>query len=293
MTDTQQAGEQRYTLRARDTAVVLGADRQRHGLVSLTAPGLERNVVREPYFALNLYRIMHGGRLAAIARYEPFELVYATESGLKLAWQPTEANPCRLEAEYTIVDEATVDLKLFLEAQQPLSNYELTVSSYFDFALEPYSVVPSWPGKTAEDDLLLLKLEDHPYIKGHYVYLPRDNSAAHTLLDGRWLDEKSGRPIAHFVTGPCYGVPAAVMGTESLHIVQAARPDECRAIGITYSSPDESDIIRQHNALYFTLFGGDLEPGDRRTAAIRQTLVAGPPTLASVRRVYESLTEPG
>lgn len=280
-------GDKRYSFRLENADMVLGADNGKHGLVSHRVPGIGYDLVRDPYFVLNLYRIMNEGRLRAIARQEPFVVSEESASGIRLQWEPTEANPCRMEAAYTIVDASTIDLILTIEAMKPLSGHELTVSSYFDFLLEPYAVLPRWPAKTDDSDMHLLKVEDHPYIKGHYVYFPRDNEAAYTHLDGRWLDEKSGKPIAHFVTGPYYGRPIAVMGNEDVHVVQMADPAECGAIGITYSSPEESDSIRRHNALYFTLFGGDMQAGDRRTARLRQVTVTGKPNLEQLLGLYK------
>ncbi|MFC3767405.1 hypothetical protein ACFOSW_01865 [Paenibacillus sp. GCM10012303] len=280
-------GDKRYSFRLDDTDIVLGADKGKHGLVSCRVPGIGYDLVREPYYVLNLYRIMNEGRLRAIARNEPFVVSEETASGIRLQWEPTEANPCRMEAVYTIADASTIDLSITIEAVKPLSGHELTISSYFDFLLEPYAVLPNWPGKKDDSDLHLLKVEDHPYIKGHYVYFPRDNEAAHTHLDGRWLDEKSGKPIAHFVTGPYYGRPIAVMGNEDVHVVQMADPAECGAIGITYSSPEENDSIRRHNALYFTLFGGQLQAGDRREARMRQVILSGKPSLDRLLELYK------
>ncbi|TMV47475.1 hypothetical protein FE783_20965 [Paenibacillus mesophilus] len=292
--DQQTAIEKkRFPYRVGDTDIILGADKEKHGLASLRRPEAGFDLVREPYFALNLYRIMFDRRLQGIARYEPIVIKSQSERGLVLEWEPTDVNPCRMEAAYEIVDESTIDLTVSIEAFKPMSKYEITVSSYFDFAMEPYAIIPKWPAKTDSADMLLHKVEDHPLIKGHYVYLPRDNEAGHTRLDGRWLNEKTGLPIAPFVTGPFYGRAVAVMGTGDLHVVQMADPAECGAVGVTYSSLEENDSIRKHNALYFTLFGGDLAPGDRRTARMRQVTVAGEAALEQTLDLYEKFMGQG
>lgn len=278
--------KKRTTFHVGNTTIVLGADKEKHGLASLRRPEVGFDLVREPYFALNLYRIMYDRRLHGIARYEPIRVTAESARGLVLEWEPTEVNPCRVEAAYELVDEATIDLTVSIESARAASEFEITISSYFDFALEPYAVIPRFPGKLDDADMLLHKVEDHPLIKGHYVYLPRDNKGGHTRLDGRWLNEKTGLPIAPFVTGPFYGRAIAVMGNRDVSAIQLADPAECAAIGITYSSPEENDNIRKHNALYFTLFGGDLQPGDRRTARMRQVVKAGEATLEGVLEAY-------
>lgn len=285
--------QKRTTFHVGNAAIVLGADKEKHGLASLRRPEADFDLVREPYFALNLYRIMYDRRLHGIARYEPISVKSQNDRGLVLEWEPTDINPCRIEAVYDIVDESTIDLTVSIEAARAASKYEISVSSYFDFALEPYAVIPKWPAKTDEADMLLHKVEDHPLIKGHYVYLPRDNEGGHTRLDGRWLNEKTGLPIAPFVTGPFYGRAAAVIGSKDLNVIQLADPAECSGIGVTYSSEEENDSIRKHNALYFTLFGGDLRPGDKRTARMRQVTAAGEANLESTLGFYKAFVGQG
>lgn len=276
----------RKTVQAGNTTVVLGADREKHGLASLRKEGVGFDIVREPYYALNLYRIMYDRRLHGIARYEPIEVKSESEQGFVLAWEPTDVNPCRIEAAYEVVDESTIDLTLAIEAERAVSDFEITVSSYFDFELEPYAVIPTFPGKTTDEHMLLHKMEDHPLLKGHYIYLPRDNGGGHRLLDGRWINEKTGLPIAPFVTGPFYGRAAAVMGNREFSVIQLADPAECAAIGVTYASEEKEDNIRKHNALYFTMFGVDLQPGDRHTARMRQVIHPGEATLSAVLDQY-------
>lgn len=292
MTDHRQTETpiSRFTSRVGETEIEFGADKEKHGLVSLRRPEAVFDLVREPYFALNLYRIMCDRGLQAIARTEPFLLASRRQREMKLQWEATEANPCRIEAMYTLVDAATIDLTISIEAVRTASDYEITVSSYFDFALEPYAIIRKRGGVAGPEEMLLHKLEEHPLIKGHYVYLPRDNAAGRTRMDGRWLNRKNGLPIASFVTGPCYGKAVAIMGTKELHVVQMADPKACVAIGMTYASPDEHDGIRQHNALYFTLFGGDLGPGDKRTARMRQVVQTGVVELDSVLALYGEFT---
>jgi hypothetical protein len=288
----QNTEEIRYAYRVGNTELTLGADSGKHGLTSVKIGGQPFDLIRSPYFGLNLYRIMYGGRLRGYARTEPFRVKAEAENGITLAWQSTRANPCRLEATYTVLDEFTVELAVSLEALEYLPNYELSVSTYFDFALEPYALIPPWPGKTDNADLRLLKLEDHPLVKGHYIYFPRDSKAAATLFDGRWIDGNTGRPIAHFVSGPCYGRPIGIMASNELTAVQMADPATCSAISITYAS-DETDSIRHHNAVYFTLFGCDLEPGDSKTARIRQTVLPGSPDKERILKLYSEFQHNG
>lgn len=266
--------------------VVLRADARRHGLVCLRRRGSELNLVRQPYFSLNVYRFMSAGKLMAIARDEPFE-VEVRPDGVTLRWQATVAHPARLTAEYAVRDEGTVDVTLTSEVEARLEGYEVYLSSYFDFALEPYAVLPSWPGRTGAGDQRLVKLVDSPLIHGNYLVFPRDSRAASQRFDGRWIDAKTGKLIAPWVSGPFYGRPAAVMARPGEYVVQMADPTSCIGIGTTYAGSLEDSIVR-HNALYFSFFGEDVTPGARQVARMRQCVRAGEPTIEDVLALYDA-----
>ena len=69
----QRAEGVEYRFHSAPYEVVLRADAKRHGLVCLRRQGSELNLVRQPYFSLNVYRFMSAGTLMAIAHDEPFE----------------------------------------------------------------------------------------------------------------------------------------------------------------------------------------------------------------------------
>lgn len=275
-----------YQHRGANGAATLRADSERHGLISLRVdpPGID--LVREPYFLLNIYRFMCAGRLLTIARDEPFD-VERVSSGLAVRWRPTEAHPGRVEAVYALRED-TVDLILTAEVDQPVAGYEVYISSYFDFSLAPYAVVSIWPGKTDRSDMRLLKLDDNPFLHGHYIVLPRDAGAAAMRFDGRWINARTGRPIAYWASGPFYGRPVAIMARTDLFVVQMADPGACIGIGASYASPDPADDIAHHNATYFSFFGEDLRPGERRTARIRQVVCRGSLSLEKVLDLYDA-----
>lgn len=287
MAQTEPDKEKRYAFDFPELRLTLGADAKRHGIVSMRIGGeeAERELIMEPFFALNVYRLMGAGGLIGYARSEPFRASAAAD-GLHLDWQPTERHPCKMDGLYRIVDQRTVDFTLSVEALQPLERYEVSVSSYFHFMLEPYAMLAAWPGQTEDAEMRLVKMEDHPYIKGHYVCLPRDWKYARTRTDGRWFDRTRDKLIAHHVIGPAYGRPVAVMAGPGVWILQMTEPAACSAIDITYASDDDTDNIKQHNAMYFNLFGEDLSPGDRRQATVRQVLCEGEADPALILKLY-------
>lgn len=286
MSDQKNPEDIRYTYSFPDHSVVLAADSKRHGVVAIQPEGTAVNLIREPYFGLNVYRLLNEGQLMAIARAEPFQVAERTSTLLSLDWETTTAHPVKLDVSYELKDAATIDFKLSATAQQALQSYEISISSYFDFSMEPYAVISAKaPGTDGEQ--LLLKVEDHPYIKGYYVCFPRDARTAHLRTDGRWRDGRTGQMIAHHVFGPYYGLPIAIMANQDHYIVQMSEATHCNGIDTTYSSEDKKDNIMLHNALYFNLFGDSFQAGEQRTARIRQVLCQGEVNLEKILTLYD------
>ncbi|MBP1994205.1 hypothetical protein [Paenibacillus eucommiae] len=283
--------DNRYTIEFPESRLILGADQQRHGIVSLQMQEISGELIREPYFGLNVYRLMSSGKLMGVARYEPFRVTSFASNRLVLEWEAQDAHPCNMVATYEAINESVLDFTLSVEALQQLESYEVSISSYFDFSWEPFAVISSWPGKNDDADMRLIKMEDHPYIKGYYFCLPRDQKAAHIRTDGRWADAATGQMIAHHVIGPCYGRPIAIMASQEGYVVQMTDPEHCLAIDVTYASPDTEDDIMKHNATYLNLFGENLQPGDKRSARIRQVLCKGEVNLSDVLDLYHEFLD--
>lgn len=268
-------------------SLTLDGTPKRHGIVSLTTAPSHPNAVREPYFLLNVYRVLADGKLWTVARDEPFT-VEPRENGQILHWQPTATLPVEMRAAYQVQDDDSLTLELWVRAAADLARFEISVSSYFDFAYEPYGVIDlDVQDGSHQKQPALWKAEDQPFVRGHYIHLSRDDQGTMTRMDGRWNNE-AGQCIAPAVYGPHYGQPAAVMAAsfegEPITIVQSAQRESCDGISLTYSSENTSDNIRNHNALYFSLFGEDLSSGDERTAVLRQSVLREVPGIENVLR---------
>lgn len=274
----------RSTHKTEHAEIVLLGDASRHGVVGFNQEGRDLNLVREPYFHLNVYRFMDKGRLMAIARDQPFQTEHAP-SGMTLRWQATQEHPAELTAEYRVSDPATVDVHLTSQTLEPLQGYEVYLSSYFDFSMDPYMVIPSLPGKEDDGDQILLKVCHNPLINRYYVVFPRDAQAAALRFDGRWINPDTGKIIAHWVTGPVFSHPIVLMARADEYVVQMVDPDSCIGIGTTYSGDPDDNIVK-HNALYLSLFGRDTDTGTRQTARIRQILCSGKPTVDELLHLY-------
>lgn len=280
------SGNYQYRYASNGTEMILEANPDKHGIVSLIRPELSDNLVQPNIFLMNLYRLNSSGVFRGLARSEPFTVTEPDSRTITLHFGETEVHPLQMQATYTVHNENVIDLDLSLKSAQALSKYEVFVSSYFHHAVQPHAVIPHWPGKTADEDMLLYKLEDQPFYKGHYIYLPRDDRAVHSFFDGRWHDNNGAR-IIEMVAGPSYGKPLAVMTNDDLTIIQMAAPDECAGILITYASTDKDDDINHHNACYFSLIGDDLSVGEQRHARMRQVIRTGRLGLQEIMQEYD------
>lgn len=276
------------TERVHDTELAqltLLGERSKHGVVDFRQHGSGLNLVRQPYYQLNVYRFMDQGRLMAIARDEPFE-TKINEDGMTLKWQATDDHPAELDVEYRVSDPAIIDLFLTSRTLQPLRNYEVYLSSYFDFSMDPYIVLPDFRGKTERADQRIAKLVDNEIVHSHYLVFPKDERSATLRMDGRWNDPSTGKTIAYWVTGPSPAFPIVFMARDKEYIVQMIDPKSWFNIGTTYAGHPWDDIVR-HNALYISLFGHDTEANTRQTARIRQVLCKGEPTLEHLFKLYD------
>lgn len=277
--------ELRWTHTTDSTRIVLQGEPTRHGVVSLCHNNSDVDLVREPYFALNFYRFMDQGRLMAVARDEPFQ-AEGTADGMTLRWQATADHPAELVADYRISGPDTIDLHVTSKTLAPLKAYEVYLSSYFDFSMDPYIVIPKEWNKSDNSDQLLLKLIDHPLIHSHYLVFPRNSRAAAQRFDGRWINPSTGKLIAPWISGPMLSHPIVIMARENEYVVQMIDPDSWLAIGTTYSGQPDDNIVR-HNALYLSLFGDDTEADTVQTARIRQVLCSGTPSIENALALYE------
>jgi len=271
----------------RGISVKLDGDEKRHGIVSLTTGDGQPDIVRDPYFLMNIYRVLADGKLWTIARGEPFTTDWHGD-GMTLHWNPTATLPAELRASYVVEDDATVTLRFRVRAVRDLKQFEVSVGSYFDFSYEPYAVLSLDPQNGSRlRQPVLWKAEDQDFVRGHYIHLPRDDQGSITRMDGRWNSPETGKSIAPAVYGPEYGWPVAVMASkeQQIYVVQSTSRDVCDGISITYSSDNVKDNIRNHNATYFSLFGEDLKQGDEREAVIRQHILNGAPSQEKIAEV--------
>lgn len=286
----------------RNLKLDLTADGNRHGISSLIWK--EGNVQLAKYpFVLNLYRMLESNGLLGEARDQPYSVStdfrdsmnMPTQSAIRLSWEPWKGHPIRLSATYGVSEPNRIDLTIEIEALAPTGAYEVFLSSYFQLGLEPHVIIRQQQNARDTGTPVLHAVRHFPFVHGHYVTFPRDTAAALLKYDGRW---QHGKAPVIWATSPTYAVPMAFMAPSRARepasgdtnhgpvVIQMASRNTCFSVNTTYASSDPDDIVARHNAVYFSLFGLDLQEGDKRTANLRMIVVPELPTLDALLELH-------
>ena len=196
--------------------------------------------------------------------------VVRKENGATLTWSPTFQHQARLTATFSVEEPDSIDLDITVEGYTFYPDYELLISNY---------VAPTLSGGlfVKEHDLAhdaereKIMVTDSPAYHGMYPFFPRDERAAHVLTDGRG---QKGRWYWRVACGRLYALPLGFATDGQVDVVLMGRPEDVSAVGVTYSAEgDQYDGVARHHALYLSLFGKDLHPGDGWRTQVR--LVVG------------------
>jgi hypothetical protein len=279
----------------RNLQLEFSADADLHGISSLVWNEGDVELAREP-FILNLYRMLATNTLMGEARARSHVVntefqnsaVMSMQPVIQLRWEPWEGHPVYLAATYSVGEPNMIDLVIEIEALAPISAYEVFLSSYFQPIVAPHVIIRRQRNARDDGTAVLSAITHSPFLYGHYVSFPRDTAAAALKYDGRW---NHGSAPVIWATSPTYAVPMAIMAPSQANdspnnnrnrgpvVIQMASTDTCFSVNTTYTSAEVDDIVSRHNAVYFSLFGSDLQGGERRTARLRTIVVPELPEL--------------
>jgi len=87
------------------------------------------------------------------------------------------------------------------------------------------------------------------------------------MTDGRG---QKGRWYWRVACGRRYAYPIGFATDRQVDVVLMGRPEDVSSVGVTYSADgDNYDGVARHHALYLSLFGKDLYPGDGWRTQVR------------------------
>ena len=251
-----------------------------HGLTHLVHKATGVEFVHPLYAILNLYRFMHRDPAGGAATGMDSDLgnprqgerrVEADASSVTLRWALQAPTHPEMAIRYEIVEPATIDMTVTVTPNAIAHDFEALLACYFDPVHLPHVYLArdrfeleDEPGLYA-DEPELAPVNVNPVFRGGVLAYPRDEDAVGISVDGRWRD------IARFSPVRRYKVPVCFQADRQQRVaaVLMSRPDDCFAVSSGYDSPDARDRFHKHNPLYLSLFGGTLEPGEKRTARAR------------------------
>ncbi len=185
--------------------------------------------------------------------------------GVQLSWSPSLQHQAKLVATYTIKEPNIIDIDLAIEGYGYYPDYELVFSNYHSPHLAGGTFVKKDSPQGADVEEIMVM--DNDVFHGLYPFFPRDLAAVQMLNDGR---SQKGRWYYQPVCGRLYGYPLGFATNDTTELLVMGRPEDVAAVGVTYVAEDERyDDVAQHHALYLSLFGRDLHPGDGWRTQIR------------------------
>lgn len=192
--------------------------------------------------------------------------VTRNENGALLVWNPTVTNQVKVSAIFAVREPNIIDLDLSIEGYAFYPDYELLFSNYVAESLNGGLFVRK--NDLAEDgEYERIDVTDNPAFHGMYPFFPRDEHAAHIMTDGRG---QRGRWYWRAACGRRYAFPVGIASDKRVDVILMGRPEDVSSVGVTYSADgDNYDGVAKHHALYLSLFGRDLHPGDGWRTQVR------------------------
>jgi hypothetical protein len=243
-----------------DTGVLSGAlcpGKNTYGLTSFKHNASQTGL-SGAYGVLSYYRIF-----ATNKRYGKAAWVWPSDSKIlpsgaaQVFWPAHQDHPIEIIATYRWLNKNSLDLVTDVKAQERIQDFEVFLASYFGSAFpKPYVYVDADPARGGSASFLEAQRAD-----GHWQLFPRDNTVIEMVHDGRW--DKAPNPVK-WVIRPRLAAPLCVRRnpTNKLVVALMAPPSDCFAISTPYAGEG-------HYSLYLSLFGCDLEAGQRKKARCR------------------------
>jgi hypothetical protein len=188
------------------------------------------------------------------------------EDGAILIWEPTIKHQVKTTADFSIKDPNIIDIDISIEGYAYYPDYELLCSNYVSEQLSGGLFVRQ-NELSDEGGHEKILVTDNAAFHGMYNFFPRDEYAAHIMTDGRG---QKGRWYWRLACGRRYACPLGFATDGQVDVLFMGRPEDVYAVGATYAADAEhADGVARHHALYLSLFGRDLHPGDGRRTQVR------------------------
>ncbi len=262
----QSAGEGVFTF---DTGVVKGrlqAGPHSQSIVSMIDVKSGQELAHEGVGIFSYYRVFSTNkRYGDAARDWPNTSRLLSNGAVEIVWPPAADHPVELRATFKWIAPDTLDLVTFVEPQIAMPDFEVFLSSYFNQNMDSYVYAKS--GYHTQGAPTFLAADVNPLVRGTYLAFPRDLDAAKILYDGRW--NYPPHPVQFSLTQR-FECPLCMRKDRDtgMTVLLMSRPEDCFAIETPYNMRPP-DGVASHASLYFSLFGRDIQAGEKVKASTR------------------------
>ncbi|MEM8955047.1 MAG: hypothetical protein AAGD22_12925 [Verrucomicrobiota bacterium] len=232
----------------------------------LSAPEGPVGAKRRHQGMVNLYRVYGEGETFGSLRDDQAEVERLTD-GLRLNWRSTEERPVEVTASWRVTGPGQIDVEMVAMPERAIENFEILPATYVDVLMEKGMYAEG----EGEGEVTILRQMDTPGERPQYPFFPLGE-------DARAMQEKSGRMGSSWIW-PSYvhagvaALPIIFAESEDVEIVLMGDPEAVSAVCVTpkpeAGEPEEWNSVGQHSALYFSLFGRDVEAGEECRARMR------------------------
>lgn len=217
------------------------------------------------------YRVFAGPRrFGSGAWYWPSDAKLLEDGAVEAHWPAADDRPFDLWSVYRWAGPSTLDIETRVRTRIELVDFESFLAFYFNENFRAASVAGQ--GK-------LLAAEQ---AEGAWQMFPRDADAVRLIRDGRW--KVPPNPV-EWTLRPPFDLPVGVRRSEAsgLTALLMCPAAECFAV----STPHQTEA---HYAMYLSLFGRTIQPGENASARARMIILPSAGT-ADIRRLYEQFNQ--
>ncbi len=271
----------------------LGRGFGKHGIRGLTYKGHDLSAPEPPVGGkrkhqgvLNLYRVYSSTESFGSLRDDQAQLE-RLDDGVRLTWPASEGRPVTISGTWRITGPAHFDLFVEATPTKPISNFEILPAVYLAVHMGKFIYLDGDNGSMIH----ALRSERQTGDPLHYAFYPLGEKA-------RPAQENSGRIHSDWkwktvVPKERAVLPIVFAGDETVQVVLMGEANSISAVCATplptTGSPEEWNSVEQHSALYFSVFGHDVEPGNTYIARMRLQVIDKPAdTKEAHRQLYEA-----
>jgi hypothetical protein len=256
----------------------LGKGYGRHGIRGLTfqghdlhAPASEVGGKRRHQGILNLYRVYSATETFGALRDDQAE-VEELEDGARLTWAASEKRPVKIIATWRVTGLAVIDVSIKAIPIRKMANFEILPATYVAVGM----VKGLYTGSAENRQMTMRHSPAGTEGDLTYAFFPLGESA-------RASQENTGRLHSEWkwpttVADETAALPILIAQAEndSFQILQFADPSTTSAVCVTPTpesgAPETWNQVEQHSAMYFSLFGCDVEANETLETHLRMVV---------------------